>query len=173
MEFILASKSDFEEIKAFYNHVIDCTEGMEKYARWKKGIHPTDSGICEYIENNAMYLLTENGEIAGAIAITMAQTQDYRPVSWKINAKDDEVSVIHILAVSPEFQRKGIGKRLIDEAVSLSKKQGKLSCRLDALSSNTPAQKMYEAKGFEYRGKQRWYAENTGWADFYLYEYVL
>ena len=43
--------------------------------------------------------------------------------------------------------------------------------RLDALASNTPAHKIYKALGFEYRGKQHLYAENTGWTDFYFFEY--
>ena len=43
--------------------------------------------------------------------------------------------------------------------------------RLDALASNTPAHKIYERLGFEYRGKQHLYAENTGWTDFYFFEY--
>ena len=42
--------------------------------------------------------------------------------------------------------------------------------RLDALASNTPAHKIYKALGFEYRGKQHLYAENTGWTDFYFFE---
>ena len=44
--------------------------------------------------------------------------------------------------------------------------------RLDALASNTPAHKIYERLGFEYRGKQHLYAENTGWTDFYFFEYA-
>ena len=47
---------------------------------------------------------------------------------------------------------------------------GKKSVRLDALASNTPAHKIYEALGFQYRGKQHLYAENTGWTDFFFFE---
>lgn len=43
-------------------------------------------------------------------------------------------------------------------------------CWGDTLASNIPAQKLYEKLGFTYSGKQHWYAENTGWTDFYLYE---
>ncbi len=42
--------------------------------------------------------------------------------------------------------------------------------RLDALASNTPAHRIYERLGFEYRGQQHLYAENTGWTDFYFFE---
>ena len=49
--------------------------------------------------------------------------------------------------------------------------KGMQAIRLDALASNTPAHKIYERLGFEYRGKQHLYAENTGWTDFYFFEY--
>ena len=32
------------------------------------------------------------------------------------------------------------------------------------------AHKLYKRLGFEYRGKQHLYAENTGWTDFYFFE---
>ena len=31
--------------------------------------------------------------------------------------------------------------------------------------------KIYKSLGFEYHGKQHLYAENTGWTDFYFFEY--
>ena len=41
------------------------------------------------------------------------------------------------------------------------------------LASNTPAHKIYERLGFKYRGKQHLYAEDTGWTDFFFFEYQL
>ncbi len=80
-------------------------------------------------------------------------------------------AVIHILAVSPDSQGKGIGSEMIREAVNLAKINGMKAIRLDALASNTPAHGIYKRLGFEYRGKQHLYAENTGWTDFFFFEY--
>ena len=80
------------------------------------------------------------------------------------------VAVIHILGVRPDKQGAGIGSRMVLEAIDLAKSKGKKDVRLDALASNTPAHKIYERLGFEYKGKQRLYAENTGWTDFYFFE---
>ena len=60
---------------------------------------------------------------------------------------------------------------MIRQAVSLAKRGGMKAVRLDALATNTPAHRVYERLGFEYRGKQNLYAENTGWTDFLFYEY--
>ena len=74
-------------------------------------------------------------------------------------------------AVSPDAQGKGFGSEMIREAIRLAQSKGMQAVRLDALASNTPAHKIYERLGFEYRGKQHLYAENTGWTDFYFFEY--
>ena len=77
------------------------------------------------------------------------------------------------VAVKPEYQKKGIGSMMRDEAVRLARYSNKKAVRLDALASNTPARHMYETKGFEYRGKLKLYADNTGLTDFCFYEYQL
>ena len=105
------------------------------------------------------------------MAVTMYQSEDYHAIDWLQQVADDEVAVIHILAVSPDYQGKGIGSEMIREAIRIALSKGMQAIRLDALASNTPAHKLYERLGFEYRGKQHLYAENTGWTDFYFFEY--
>ena len=166
-----ATIEEFESIIAFYNDVTDRTPEMERFARWIKGLHPTHDGIRAYIEEGSMYLYKENDAIVGAMAVTIYQGEDYHAIEWSHQAEDDKVAVIHILAVSPDAQGKGIGSEMIREAIRLAQANGMKAIRLDALASNTPAHKIYKALGFEYRGQQHLYAENTGWTDFYFFEY--
>lgn len=104
------------------------------------------------------------------MAVTMYQEEDYHAIEWSKQVADNKVAVIHILAVSPDCQGKGIGSEMVREAINLAKEKGMQAIRLDALASNIPAHRMYERLGFEYRGKQHLYAENTGWTDFYFFE---
>ena len=159
MRLDVATQNDFDAIIAFYDDVTERTPEMATYARWSKGKHPTVEGIKAYIDEGSMYLYRENGAIVGAMAVTMYQGEDYHAIEWTQQVADDKVAVIHILAVSPDAQGKGIGSEMIREAI-----------RLDALASNTLAHRLYEHLGFEYRGKQHLYAENTGWTDFYFFE---
>ena len=170
MQMHLATILDYDSIIVFYDDVIERTPDVEKYARWQKGKHPTEEGIQAYIEEGSMYLYKEQGAIVGAMAVTMYQGADYHAIEWSRQVPDDEVAVIHILAVSPDRQGAGIGSEMVQEAINLAKAKGMKSIRLDALASNTPAHKIYERLGFVYRGKQHLYAENTGWTDFYFYE---
>ena len=171
MRLELATQNDFETIIAFYDDVTERTPEMGTYARWQKGKHPTVEGIRAYINEGSMYIYHERGVIVGAMAVTMCQGEDYHTIEWSQQVPDEKVAVIHILAVSPDAQGKGIGSEMIREAIRLAQNNGMQTIRLDALASNTPAHKLYERLGFEYRGKQHLYAENTGWTDFYFFEY--
>lgn len=171
MRLELATQKDFETIIAFYDDVTERTPEIATYARWSKGKHPTVEGIRTYINEDSIYLYREHGDIVGAMAITMYQGEDYHGIDWSQQVPDEKVAVIHILAVSPDSQGKGIGSEMVNEAIRMAKSKGMQTIRLDALASNTPAHKLYERLGFEYRGKQYLYAENTGWTDFYFFEH--
>ena len=165
-----AEIEDYDSIIAFYDDVTEHTPNIAVYARWSKRKHPTLEGIKAYIEEGSMYLYKEEKVIVGAVAVTMYQGEDYHAIEWSQQVADDKAAVIHILAVSPDYQGKGIGSEMVREAINLAKEKGMQAIRLDALASNTPAHRMYERLGFEYRGKQHLYAENTAWTDFYFFE---
>lgn len=171
MQLILAD--DLAVIREKYIEVIEHTKDMDVHARWIYGQHPTDAMIQSYIDGQEMYLFMDGQNIAGMTAITMYQGEEYHEVIWSQDLKDDEVASLHIFTVTPEYQRKGVSKRMMAEIISLAMKKRKKSIRLDTLASNIPAQHMYEKLGFEYRGKQNLYAENTGWTDFLYYELSL
>ena len=165
-----ATREDFDAIIAFYDDVIERTPAMATYARWSKGKHPTAEGIRAYIDEGCMYLYKANSIIVSAMAVTMYQGDDYHAIEWSKQVADDKVTVIHILAVSPDYQGSGIGSEMIREAIRIARDKGMEAIRLDALASNTPAHRIYKRLGFEFRGQQHLYAENTGWTDFFFFE---
>ena len=171
MQLVLAG--DFAVVREKYIEVIEHTRDMNIHARWIYGQHPTDAMIQSYIDRREMYLFIDGQNVAGMTAITMYQGEDYHEVIWSQNLKDDEVASLHIFTVTPEYQGKGVSKRMMAEIISLAMEKGKKAIRLDTLVSNIPAQHMYEELGFAYRGKQSLYAENTGWTDFLYYELPL
>ncbi len=172
MELLKADLSDFERIKSFYKNLCENTVGIEKYARWIYGVYPTDEIIKNYIESGEMFYSEENGLIISALALT-CQNADYHNVAWSRQFNDEEVTVIHLLGVSPEHQKSGLARFAVRAIIEKSKKAEKKSVRLDALMSNKPAQRLYEKSGFIKRDKKRWYAENTGTTEFLLYELIL
>ncbi len=173
LRLVKAGKGDFARVRDAYLDIIDHSTDIKKYARWEYGRHPTDESLMEYIDAGDMYMLMDGAAIAGAAGITLYQGGEYHPVRWRVDARDDEVMVLHLLGVIPRFQGAGIGKAMIRKALAIAAGKGLKACRLDTLASNTPARRFYESLGFVFCGKQHWYAENTGWTDFCLYEYAL
>lgn len=171
MELVLAD--EFAMVREKYIKVIEHTKDMDMYARWIYGKHPTDAMLQSYIDRQEMYLYMNGQNVAGMVAITMYQGADYHEIVWGKNLKDNEVASLHILAVDPEYQGKGVSERMMREIISLSKKSERKAIRLDALATNIPAQRLYEKLGFVYRGKQTLFAENTGWTDFLYNELIL
>ena len=73
--------------------------------------------------------------------------------------------------MDPKKQKGGLAKEVMAEIVNMAKVNNKKAVRLDALCCNTPAHRLYESIGFKKCDVQNWYASNTGWIDFYMYEY--
>ena len=165
--------TDLLKLLNFYQLVINDTEDMPVHARWVYGQHPTEEMITDYVCQGNMYCSEEGRDITAAVAVTPYQTDDYHGIDWQIVLEDDEVAVVHILAVNPRFRNRGCAKAIMQDVISLAKSKGLKAVRLDALACNTPAHRLYESLGFQKRDVRHWYAENTGWYDFYLFEYLL
>ncbi len=172
MNLIKATVYDFERLSQFYRRVIAHTKNMDTYARWVYGQHPTDEMIQNYILEGAMFCCEKDGSILSAVAVTH-QGEEYHGAAWSVSLEDDEVFVVHLLCVAPQWQGKGIARMTMQQIMAMSREMGKRVVRLDALACNTPAHRLYESLGFQKRDQRRWYADNVGWADFFLYEFIL
>lgn len=164
---------DFDRVSQFYRDAIAHTPEMERFGRWIYGLHPTDEMIRNYIHSGAMFTCEEQGEILCAFALTPSQGSDYHDTTWGMELEDDQAAVVHLLCVNPKYQHQGVGRQSMTLAIDLARQMGKQALRLDALASNIPAHRLYESLGFQHRGTARWFADNVGWTDFYLFELIL
>ena len=90
-------------------------------------------------------------------------------------AERREFDLLHLLErlVDDDFAGMGFAKKLVAYAADISRSLGKKVIRLDVLKGNLPADKLYLKCGFDFIGEQKIYYEDTGLADFRLYEMVL
>ena len=78
-----------------------------------------------------------------------------------------------MLAVLPEYGRRGIAKNMVQYAIETAKSRKGKVIRLDVLKGNLPANKLYESMGFiKINTVNMWYPD-TGLAEFELYELAL
>lgn len=168
-----AAPEEMEQVKVFYRYICSSTPDMGRYGRWIYGKHPTDSMLEGYLRQRCLYLWEEEGVPAAAMALTPSQGELYHGIPWRMSLEDDEVAVVHVFCVSPDFRGKGMGRKMMKEAIRLARQQGKKALRLDALAENLPANLVYRQSGLCPMGTRLEYYPNTGWADFIYYELPL
>ncbi len=173
MRLLQAKDTDLQRVREHYRNIIKKTPDIHKHSMWEVDVHPSEQDLKDYIAQGAMYLLLEGDQIVGSMALADGQDPDYALVAWGRELPEEEVCSVHILGVSPDLQRRGIGGRLVDEALALGRAKGKKALRLNTLSSNTPAQHLYASKGLQLCGEHRVPRYGDDFPSFYYYEYLL
>jgi ribosomal protein S18 acetylase RimI-like enzyme len=164
---------DFERVKQFYFQVIDGLEGKAYNPAWKKDVFPDDAMLKELTSHGELFYGEEDGKILCAFAMNHEVSPGYEKAQWKVSGPQDKIAVIHLLGVLPNTFGKGLGNACVKEAVQEAVRQGQKAIHLDVIAGNLAAVRLYERHGFERRLETTIYYEDTGWADFYLYEKVL
>lgn len=101
---------------------------------WKKGIHPSDEMIQNSIEREELYVLADGDEIAACIIANDEKVEGYADAPWQIDS--DEVIVLHVLAVHPDYRGKGLARRLVENVIEQERKAGKKACATDWSQGN-------------------------------------
>ncbi len=88
-------------------------------------------------EPEKVWLAIENDELAGFVGISIHP--------------EDQMGEVYIIAVSPEYQRQGIGKALMDFAERHIRAAGMKMVMVETVgdSGHEPARRTYEALGYE------------------------
>lgn len=168
-----ADPAEIDRVAAFYEAVIDGTAGQPYAPKWQKGIYPTRDDLARAVNSGEMYLAEADGKILGAMVMNSRGSQGYDSAPWTVAAEPEEVTVLHLLAVSPEAVRQGIGSELVRFALEQSRAAGKRAVRLDVLVGNLPADRLYRSLGFRFICRVNLFYEDTGWHEFDLFEYPL
>ena len=158
---------------AFYHDLIEKMQGQPYCPYWTKGVYPTLEVIHSAIEGSDMFLAVEAGRIAGAFILNHAQGAGYDRVPWQTAAAPEAVGVLHLLAVHPDFQGRGLAKALLQRAAAEGRSRGDGVIRLDTLTWNLPGRRLYEGFGFQWRGDFDLTYPTTGTIPFSMYELAI
>ena len=169
----LAKLVDFENVMQFYYDLIESMQNAEYRPGWEKDIYPTRLFIRDAIAKNELYIAIIDEKIIGSMVMNHDCADGYSKIKWEISADKNRIVIIHALGVSSHHQGKGIARKMVGFAIENCKNNGIKAIRLDVLVSNIPAQKLYSAMGFIYKGTIQLFYEDTGLTDFYIYELVL
>ena len=167
------SIEELDQIRELYWKLLDSSPKYGQILQWKKNIYPNDGDWTAYIRKGEMYLILQETDVIGAVAVTNGQSEEYRKIHWTVKIEDQEAAVVHLLMIVPEYQGQGAATAALDEIIKLAVAKKKKAVRLDAIGTNVPAQKLYEKYGFVNCGTEQEYYESTGETEFIFYEYVL
>ena len=149
---------ELEEIVAFYYDIIDHQDEKEFGADWTKDVYPSRQDFRTALENGEMHIGTAEGRIACGVILS-GDDDIYKDVLWPTDVAPEEVGVMHLLAVHDDFAGRGFAKKLVA-----------YSADVDVIKGNIPAEKLYLKCGFDFVTEQKIYYEDTGFADFRMFE---
>lgn len=173
MDIRKAEASEFEMARSFYHSLIDEMEEKGNVITWVKDVYPAPEFLKAAADAGELYFGVDGGEIAAAMVLNSEGNEAYADAAWPTKAKAFEAMVIHALGVHPRFGGRGLGAKMVQAAIDIAKEEGMKAIRLDVLKGNEPARRIYVKCGFEPVGWVRMYYENTGTADFELFEHAI
>ena len=173
MEIRLAEEQEFGVVRQFYHSLIDAMENLRYTPGWKKEIYPSDADLKKALGLGQLFIGLEGEQIVSAMIVNHDVNEGYLKVSWPTGAEPHEVTVIHTLGVHPDFSGRGYAKELVAKAILTARERDQKAVRLDVLAGNIPAERLYTGIGFQYVDALKMYYEDTGWAQYKLFEYPL
>ena len=149
MKIELGTINDISKITKTVSYcIIDLID--KKIYQWNEN-HPTNEIFINDINNNELFIIKDDNICIGVIVLNEHQANEWRTVQWsKLNSRP---LIIHRLIVHPAFQRRGIGRTLIDFAINYTKTNKFDSIRFDVYSGNPDLIKTYEKMGCVKRGE--------------------
>lgn len=173
MNIRIADKTEFYAVRAFYHKVIDLMQDAQYKPAWEKGVYPSDAYLRESLENGELWVCEYDGGYAAAMVVNHKCNAEYKSVRWSVDAKEDEVMIVHALCVLPTLQGNGFAGALVRKAQEIAVNTYQKTVRLDVLEGNLPAERLYLKHGFRYVDTIQLFYEDTGWTDFRMFEYLI
>lgn len=168
-----ANIKDTDSILKFYEELIDQIKDNKHTPQWENGVYPKEENIKKSIKSNEMYIGEIDSKIACAMVLDHNANKGYENIKWLTDVDFNNVYVIHLLAVTPEYNNRGFAKQLLNFAFDKAKNEGMKSIRLSIMNGNIPAEKLYQKQGFEFVGSMEVYDEDRGLKFFNVGEKII
>jgi len=152
LQYRLGTKDDLKEICCLIKKAIEHME-QQGIHQWDE-LYPSEEVFLDDIVNNTLYIAIEDDKIIGIYVINKECAEEYYNCQWE--NPEETAYIIHRFCISPDYQNKGIGTKVLLHIEEQIKNMGYLSIRLDVFSENPYALKLYEKNGYEKRGHADW-----------------
>lgn len=149
MHFRKAVLADILAVSHIFEQVIEAQEQGLLTVGWQKGVYPTEETARAALARKDLFVAEEEGKIVATAVINQLQVDVYGQAPWRFPAKDEEVMVLHTLAVSPSEGGKGIGRAFVGFYEDYARQHGCCFLRMDTNERNLRARRLYGTLGYE------------------------
>lgn len=161
MRYRLAEKSELSKLKKLYDDVIDHQKDDIYGAGWTKDVYPSSGDLDRHLKEDLVYVIDNDGVFAGAGVISLCEDEMYKKASWSRKLADEEVAVLHLFTIHPDYRGRGFAKDFLRHIIKETKKTSK-AIHIDVVKGNLSAFRTYEKCGFRYVGEFEVWYEDTG-----------
>lgn len=168
-----AEEKDIKELGALYDLIIDQQENMPTSPKWTKGVYPTEATIGEEVMKGEVIIALIDSKIVGSVIRNHIKAPGYEKAPWGVEAPDDRVFFIHTLGIHPDYQKRGVGRKLVAAVEDDGRACGMKAVRLDVILQNTPSKALFMASGYNYLGTFTLIYDSVEPQPFMLFEKVL
>ena len=168
-----AEEKDIKELGTMYDLIIDQQEICSTSPKWTKGVYPTEATIGEEVRKGEVLVALEGDRIVGAVIRNHVKAPGYEKAPWKIDPADNEVFFIHTLGIHPDYQKRGVGRKLVAAVEDDGRACGMKAVRLDVILQNTPSKALFMASGYNYLGTFTLIYDSVEPQPFMLFEKIL
>ena len=143
-----ATLADVPEIMSLIAGVVPVMQAAGNF-QWNND-YPNAAVFEDDIARQQLWVVVDENEIAGVVAITTDQSPEYANVGWDIN---ETAIVVHRLAVSINHQGKGIAALMMHQAEVVARERSISIMRIDTNSTNKVTRRLFPKLGYEFVGE--------------------
>lgn len=148
-----AAQSDFSAICTLYQAV--CGQMASAASpQWVWGEYPNEDILQKSLDAGTLYVAREDGALLCAVTVDTCFDPEYAQVNWLFGTKP---GAFHRLAIAPEAQGKGLGKKVLADVCDILRSQSCDTLRIDTYSPNENARKLYASIGMRRAGEVRFF----------------
>ena len=144
-----ACHADIPSIAAIYERILAAQDRGILSTGWVRGVYPTEKTAQEALEQGELFVLEEEGGILAAAKINREQVEEYASADWRYDVPEDQIMVLHTLAVDPDRSGRGFGTRFVRFYEQYAKDHGCMYLRMDTNVINSAARKLYRVLGYQ------------------------
>lgn len=151
MEFKFTNAKDVKQILEIYE---DSAKSLKNDGvdQWQNE-GPSEKTLFEDMENEYSFVLKEEENVLGTIAIIFTGEKTYDLIFNGQWLNDEEYCTLHRLAVSVKERTKGIAGKILNEVEKICEENGYYNIRVDTHEDNFKMRNFLEKNGFIYCGK--------------------